>query len=348
MESPLLIIRPIRMEDLDQLVELASMTSYGLTSLPKDRELLRKKIIRSQRSFEDMPDSPGAELYLFVMEEVTTGLVTGTCSILAKTGGYDPFWAYELKTEVFTSKMLNVRKEIQTLNLYTEHNGPCEIGSLFLRPSHRHSGNGRLLALSRFLFMANFPQMFEPVVIAEMRGVIDERGQSDFWDALGRHFFDIDFPDADYLVTVNKKFIAELMPRHSIYVTLLPLEAQAVIGKVHDRTRPALGMLEREGFEFANMVDIFEAGPTVRCELQNIRAVRESIACKVAAVTDTDAEPGGDYLISNANAAFRVTRTNINVGSAGHVTLAKNVAAALNVTAGDDVRYVAMRPATSD
>ena len=49
-------------------------------------------------------------------------------------------------------------------------------------------------------------------MIAEMRGVIDDQGRSAFWDAVGKHFFEIDFPKADYLSMVNKKFIADLMP----------------------------------------------------------------------------------------------------------------------------------------
>ena len=118
--------------------------------------------------------------------------------------------------------MLNVRKDVRTLTLVEEHNGPCEIGSLFLHPDYRRDGNGRLLSLSRFLFMAEHRQRFEPQVIAEMRGVIDDQGRSPFWDAVGKHFFEIDFPKADYLSMVNKKFIADLMPRHPLYVPLLP------------------------------------------------------------------------------------------------------------------------------
>ena len=57
------------------------------------------------------------------------------------------------------------------LHLVAEHNGPCEIGSLFLAPVHRGGHNGRVLSLSRFLFMADHEHCFDPVVLAEMRGV---------------------------------------------------------------------------------------------------------------------------------------------------------------------------------
>ena len=77
-------------------------------------------------------------------------------------------------------------------------------------------------------------------MVSEIRGVLDKRGQSPFWDALGRHFFGIDFAEADRLSIVNKKFIADLMPDHPIYIPLLPPEAQAVIGKPHAESAKAV------------------------------------------------------------------------------------------------------------
>ena len=54
------------------------------------------------------------------------------------------------------------------------------------------------------------------------------------------------------------------MPKYPIYVNLLSKEAQQVINKVHDKTVPALRLLEAEGFaRRKGYVDIFDAGPTV-------------------------------------------------------------------------------------
>ena len=50
------------------------------------------------------------------------------------------------------------------------------------------------------------------------------------------------------------------MPVHPIYVPLLPKDAQDVIAQVHESTKNALKLLERENFSFQNEVDIFEAG----------------------------------------------------------------------------------------
>lgn len=344
----MLVMRPVQANDLDQLVELAAMTSFGLTSLPKDRELLRKKIVVSQRSFAHEPDRPGGENYLFVMEDTETGTLAGTSGIMSKTGGFEPFYAYRIETDIFESAQINVRTRIRTLHLVTEHDGPSEVCSLFLRPNYRAGGNGRLLSLSRFLFMAEFPQHFDPMVIAEMRGVIDERGHSHFWDAVGRHFFEIDFPDADYLSVVNKRFIADLMPRYPVYVNLLPPEAQAVIGQVHDRTRPALRMLETEGFQFANMVDIFEAGPMVQCPLREIRSVRESIRATVTKIEPTnEAATPPLHVICNARRDYRACLGTVQPITSETVSISEPVAKTLGVNIGDAVRYVAVRPANA-
>jgi arginine N-succinyltransferase len=58
--------------------------------------------------------------------------------------------------------------------------------------------------------------------------------------------------------------VAELMPRHPVYVNLLP-ERRAAIGEVHDDTQPARVLLEQEGFRYEGYVDIFDAGPTLEC-----------------------------------------------------------------------------------
>jgi len=341
----MLVIRPIAMSDLDALMSLTALTGYGLTTLPRDASLLRKRIRASIRGFEKLidDDRPRGETYLFVLEDLATGKLAGTSGIVSKVGGFEPFYAYRIETSVHESKMLNVRKEIKVLHLVEAHDGPCEVGSLFLSPEYRKGGTGRLLSLCRFLFMAQFPEYFDPVVIAEMRGVVDEQGHSPLWDALGRHFFDIDYPTADYLSMVNKRFIADLMPKHPIYIPLLPPEAQAVIGKVHPQTEPAMKMLEGEGFHSAGQVDIFEGGPVVRANLADIRSVRQSVFAPISEIVETplDAE---SYLISNARQDFRACVGPLQLLEGGTVRINIQHAMALKLRIGDSVRFVTPRP----
>ncbi len=200
----MLIVRTVNEKDLDQLMELAGLAGAGLTTLPKDRDLLAKRIIDSEASLEQFVDRPGGESYLFVMEDLEKSRVVGACGIVSKVGGFEPFYEYRIDKSLFESRQIGVRKEVPILTLVEEHDGPCEVGSLFLHPDYRRDSNGRLLQLVRFLFIAEHREMFEAQVVSEIRGVSDATGHSPFWDAIGWHFFDIDFPKADYLSVVNK------------------------------------------------------------------------------------------------------------------------------------------------
>lgn len=340
----MLVIRPVTSDDIDHLLELSRHATFGLTTLPKNRKLLERRIHDSLRGFKKVEgEQPRGESYLFVMHDTDTGKVIGTTGVVSKVGGFLPFYAYRIETTPHESKTLNIRKEIPTLHLVMEHNGPCEIGSLFLHPDYRKGGNGRILSLVRFLFIAEHPEFFDPEVIAELRGVIDERGRSAFWDAIGKHFIDLELPKADYLSIVNKEFIGDLMPRHSIYIPLLPKEAQEVIGEVHKYTKPALKILQAEGFRFHNMVDIFEAGPVISCPRDEIRTVRESVKAPVAQITNEPID-SPRYVVSNARLDLRACQCNLAFDGHGGVILAPPVAEALNTDIGDNVRYATLRP----
>ncbi len=79
-----------------------------------------------------------------------------------------------------------------------------------------------------------------------MRGVIDDKGYSPFWESTGERFFSMEFSRADYLCgTGQKAFIAEADAEHYLYPFLTP-EAQAVIGEVHPQTAPARAVLEKK------------------------------------------------------------------------------------------------------
>ena len=339
----MLVIRPVSLDDLDQLYALAGGTGYGLTSLPRDRDLLQNKITESIESFSRLGQRPRGECYLFVLEDMKTGNAVGTTGIVSKVGGFEPFYSYKVETQVAECEALKIRKEMKSLRLVTDHNGPCEVGSLFLSRDYRKDGNGRLLSLVRFMFIAEFPKRFDPVVIAELRGIIDEKGNSPFWDALGHHFFDTDYPNADYLSVVDKKFIADLMPKHPIYIPLLPRVAQDVIGKVHPQSEPAAGILVEEGFADSGMVDIFDAGPIISCRRDDIRTVRETRRAMVEDILE-ELPPSEPYVIASPKKEFRACKGPIQI-TAGGVRLLPREALALQVKVGDLVRYVPLKPA---
>jgi arginine N-succinyltransferase len=340
----MVVVRPVSMSDLDGLVELAGLAGVGLTTLPKDRALLSRRIEKSVESLRKFADRPGGESYLFVMEDTAAHKVIGACGIVSKVGGFEPFYGYHIESQLFESKVIGVHKEVPILKLVEEHDGPCEIGSLFLHPDFRKSGNGRLLQLVRFLFIAEHPQMFESTVISEIRGVLDESGHSPFWDALGRHFFGIDFAEADRLSVVNKKFIAELMPDHPIYIPLLPTDAQAVIGKPHRDSERAVKNLEIEGFRFSNMVDIFDAGPVVSCPRDEIRSVRESRRVTIASITEEPLGSGPTHMVGTTTERFRACQGPVDVSGREGIRITAECAAGLGVNVGDAVRIVELSP----
>jgi len=300
------LIRPIRESDLPALVALVQGIAGGMTSLPPDESFLRDRIDESLRAFSPKVKKPGAEHYLFVLEESATGAIVGTCGIAARVGGYEPFYSYELRRERHQHHPLKIDREVAVLHLKQVHRGPTEIGSLFLHPDHRRGGLGRLLSLARFLFIGAHPKRFDSTVIAELRGYLDQRGLSPFWEAVGCHFFGGDFYAADILSGLgDKTFIADLMPRHPLYVPLLAPEVQAVIGKVHHDTQPALALLRAEGFAPTDEVDIFDAGPQIRAVVADLRTIRLR-----KSTAFTLGEPAADaplYLLSNDSLDFRAT-----------------------------------------
>lgn len=114
-----------------------------------------------------------------------------------------------------------------------------------------------------------------------MRGVFDENNTSPFWESLGKHFFPMDFSEADRLTGLGQKsFIGELMPKFPIYTTFMAEEARACIGQVHRHTRPALEMLKKEGLRWEGYIDIFDGGPTVEAYIDDVRAIRNSRSAK--------------------------------------------------------------------
>ncbi|MEZ9058566.1 arginine N-succinyltransferase [Vibrio pelagius] len=338
----MLVVRPIKLSDYDALHTCAVESGHGFTSLPVNEELLTNRITHSEYSFaKENVTEPGDEGYLMVGFDVETGEVAGTTGIEASIGWDVPFYSYHISKVVHSSQRLKVNNVVKLLTFGNNYTGCSEICTLFLRPDYRKGLNGRLMSKCRFLLMAEHPERFSKTIFAEMRGVSDDEGNSPFWQWLQEHFFSIDFTLADYLTGIGKKgFIADLMPKLPIYINLLSQEAQDVIGQVHEKTRPALKLLEREGFTNRGYVDIFDAGPTVECDLRNIESVRHSIRAQVEISEHASSQ---DYLIGNTSFEnFRaVAAKGAYDQASGKVILAPKVAEVLEVKEDDFVRMLA-------
>lgn len=332
-----MIVRPVRSTDLPALIDLARSTGTGLTTLPANEARLTHRVGWAEKTFNGEVERADAD-YLFVLED-DDGKVVGISAVAGAVGLREPWYNYRVGLTVSASQELQIHREIPTLFLANDLTGNSELCSLFLHAEHRTGLNGRLLSKARLLFMAEFRELFGNKVIAEMRGMSDADGRSPFWDSLGRHFFKMEFGQADYLTGVgNKAFIAELMPKFPLYTCFLSEAARAVIGQVHPDTEPALAMLKGEGFSYQGYVDIFDAGPAIEVETDKIRAVRDSQTLVLAIGT-----PGDDaipYLIHNRKRQdCRITAASARLAS-GTLVVDAQTAKRLQLTAGAQVRAV--------
>ncbi|EXU74053.1 arginine N-succinyltransferase [Erwinia mallotivora] len=338
----MMVIRPVERDDLAKLLRLAGKTGGGLTSLPADSATLAARIERSILTWQDA--LPRAEQgYVFVLEESETQQAVGICAIEVAVGLQEPWYNFRVGTQVHASKELNVYNALPTLSLSNDHTGSSELCTLFLDPDYRNGRNGYLLSKSRFLFMAAFRQRFMQKVVAEMRGVSDEHGHSPFWESVGSRFFSMSFSAADYLSgTGQKSFIAELMPKHPLYINYLSPEAQAVIGQTHPDTAPARAVLEAEGFRYLNYIDIFDGGPTLECDIDRIRAVRKSRLLSARLVTRLADNQQPVCLVGNERYHdFRVMLLQADPHG-GDVALTAEQADILRCEPGDPLRVVTL------
>jgi arginine N-succinyltransferase len=334
-------IRPARGSDLDALLELATLTGGGFTNLPADAGSLAERLAWSDASFARVADAPHNELYILLLEQAGSGRIGGCGMVFSKIGVEWPFYSYKLGTLSQSSKELGRTFAMPFLSLTTDHDGASEVGGLFLRPDLRTGGLGRLLARSRYLFIAQHRARFGDKLLAELRGVLDEAGNSPFWDALGAKFFGMDFPQADAFNAINgNQFIADLMPRHPIYTALLPQSAQGVIGQPHPKGRAALAMLEAEGFSFDNYVDIFDGGPTVTARTDQVRSVRDAVAARVTELAaETDERFTRALLAHGRLTGFRSWIGHVAVAPGG-IIVPTSEALAMGITPGDELRHV--------
>lgn len=334
----MMIIRPITHADLPALLGLAKSTGVGLTTLPPNEVELTKRVAAAVASFAGAAQQAD-EIFLFVLEDTAAKRVVGTCGLATAVGLRQPWYSYRVGLVVHASQELGLFTRTQTLFLSNDHTGHTELCSLFLDAAYRRDGNGQLLSKSRLLFLGQHRARFSKKIIAELRGVSDDAGKSPFWESLGRHFFSMEFSQADYLTGIGKKsFVAELMPKHPLYSSFLTPDAQAVIGKPHPHTVPAMRMLESEGFRYEGYVDIFDAGPTVECDVDDVDAVARSLVFKTAISASPPAADAVSYLVSNTHLGnYRATLVK-SLPSGDIFSLDAQTAAALNIADGDELR----------
>ncbi|WP_271438383.1 arginine N-succinyltransferase [Pontixanthobacter luteolus] len=333
-------LRAARTKDLEPLYEMAKLTGGGFTNLPPDRPALGAKLERAAEAFGRDDDELGDDQFVLVLENAQTGEVRGTCQLFSKVGQQWPFYSYRLTTLTQHSQELDRTVRAEMLSLVTDLEGSSEVGGLFLHPNERAGGLGLLLARSRYLFIAMHRKRFADRILAELRGIIDDRGGSPFWDGVAGRFFGMTFQEADYFNAINgNQFIADLMPKHPVYIAMLSEDARSVIGLPHPTGRAAMRMLENENFRYEGYVDIFDGGPSMIAHTDDVKSVKEAVS---AQVSEMELGEGERSLIATGHlTTFRSCYGARKLNDDGTISLDAAAADTLDVQPGDTVWSVA-------
>jgi arginine N-succinyltransferase len=334
-----LILRPLVLEDLDDLVALAGQLDSA--NLPQDPDFLAARIATSVRSFAGEVADARDAVYVFGLEDTETGRVVGTSMILAKHGREgSPFYWLELSTEERRSPELDKRFVHRKVRLRCTEDGATEVGGLILDPAYRrHPWKcGKALSIARFAYISAHPERFEREVIAEMLSPFEAPGRNLLWNAFGARFTGLPYREADHLSARTKQFIADLFPRDPVYVTLFPEEVQKVIGEPNETSKAAVRILERVGFHPLNQVDPFDGGPyygAARDAIVSVRERRELVLPGVPALREPSEDATLALLSAEGSLGFRATV--VPLGREGEPIVSSECRDALGVASGDRV-----------
>ena len=278
-------IRNAKISDAGPIYELSKFAKSGLSNLPKKLNEAEALVKLSSDSVSEKTDKTKRQ-FIFVLED-NNGHIIGLSGIKARTGIYRPYYSF----------ILHNNKPYPYLELVKQRYGPSELGGLFLTPEARGKGLGRLLSLSRFLFIKEYKHFFTPTIIAELRGFLFKNNVSPIWNTLGKRFINSTFHQADIKSSQNLKFIENNFPDQPIYLNLLNPKSIKYLKKVHPNTEPAKQLLISENFKITNHVDIFDGGPKLECLVNNIRTIKQSKLIKANDLNHYLSEK--DYLICN-------------------------------------------------
>ena len=329
------LLRPATLDDLDDLERFSKASTFGIHTLKPGRERLAARLELSQRAFAATETHNGDEIYHFVLEDLQTGRVIGSSGIVTSAGAEGRFYCYRNEFSVHASEELGISNRVHTLRLCEDLSGHSLLSSFYIEPAYADSPAPQLLSRGRLLFIRRYPHLFAERIGAENPGLCDEAGDSPFWNALGRRFLDMSFPEAEHRTSGRSKgFIAELMPRSSIHVLLLAENAQWALGQLHPDGEIPFGILVDEGFDADSYVDIFDGGP--------ITEARAAMLKTVVAAQDLQVRPGTPtggsvhMLAAGEHAKFRATLARGDMVP-GSIELATPIMERLELSVGDEV-----------
>jgi len=326
--------------DEDQLLEVAR--HLNTVNLPADRDEIRALLDHAQKSFTGVVKDPRRREYVFVVVDLALDRIVGTSMIVAQLGRRDaPYIYVDVFEEERYSATLDKHFRHVVLKIGYSYNGPTEIGGLLVLPKYRRKPErlGPLISCVRFLFVKMHRDAFRDELLAELLPPLEPDGTSHLWNAVGLKFTEMTYAEADRLSKKNKEFIKGLFPEGAIYVSLLPKDAQDVIGKVGAQTKGVEGLLRRIGFRYAWRVDPFDGGPHFTAPTDDVTLVQRSRRARVTQPVDGADAPKQRVLVAVETSEppfFRAVATKGRCDGSS-IAISDDAAARLGIREGDDV-----------
>jgi arginine N-succinyltransferase len=324
--------------DEDQLLGVAR--HLNTVNLPNDREEIRGILEQAQKSFTGAIKDPRRREYVFVLVDLTENRIVGTSMIIGQLGRRDaPYIYVDVSEEERYSATLDKHFRHCVLKIGYSYNGPTEIGGLIVSPDYRRKPErlGLLISYVRFLYVKLHRELFRDELLAELLPPLEPDGTSHLWDALGRKFTDMTYADADRLSKKNKEFVKGLFPEGAIYASLLPRDAQDVIGKVGAGTKGVEKMLRRIGFRYAERVDPFDGGPHFTAPTDEVTLVSRTHEAKITRLLAASDAPKGRALVAVETGEapfFRCVYTPYRASGEGGAEVAREAAEHIGLAEG--------------
>jgi arginine N-succinyltransferase len=186
-----------------------------------------------------------------------------------RSGVDAPRFSFHVGCMVHASRDLGLFQTHNTLQLGNDHTGQAELLDLAHAPSDADPERTLSQALQQALLHFAAPAEAAPQwLIVERPGQLDAQGSSPFWRGLGAQFYAGD--PAQARAQLGDQWngqLAALMPRQTVYLSLMPLPARVASGRHADSAKPAFEALRRNGFIFSQHVRIDDGGPILMRDL---------------------------------------------------------------------------------
>lgn len=338
-------VRPAREADATALAGMAMAAPRSvLHTLPRTVGEIASAIERSVDSFASTASLPADEYYLLVLAD-PAGQVRGSAAVRAAAGSQGTFFCYRNDVVHHASPTLNISHGVHVLNMCSDLTEHSHLMSFFTSPLGSFAEAGVMLSRARLLLAGAWPERFAERFLVSMGGWTDSRGQSPFWEALGRKFFGRDLIEVEraLLGSRHRIQVAAVMPHFPIYVPLLPESARSVIGQMHSDVAWPFDILTEEGFESDRYLDMFDGGPILEAHRSKLKTWAGARDFNVR-IADRPTSDAAQAMVSGfaEDGSFGCCLARVTLQSEiGIVTLPADAARRLQVHTGDIVRVAA-------